>query len=62
VNFLTVVTSSFLWRKAAQTLAASVYTFAKNARRFHDYTHPLLYHPWLHLAGLWPKRSQVIRG
>jgi hypothetical protein len=31
MNFLTVVTSSFLRRKAAQTPAASIYTFAKNA-------------------------------
>src|ERR1700679_2527390 len=31
MNFLTLVTSSFLRRKAAQTAAASVYTFAKNA-------------------------------
>jgi hypothetical protein len=29
-SFLTAATSSFLWRKAAQTAAASVYTFAKN--------------------------------
>src|ERR1700692_4496474 len=29
MNFLMSVTSSFLWRKAAQTSVASVYTFAK---------------------------------
>jgi hypothetical protein len=31
MNFLTAITSSFLWRKAAQTSVVSVYTFAKNA-------------------------------
>src|ERR1700732_4254468 len=29
MSFLISVTSSFLWRKAAQTFMASVYTFAK---------------------------------
>src|ERR1700733_11036985 len=31
MNVLTAVTSSFLWRKAAQTSVALVYTFAKKA-------------------------------
>jgi hypothetical protein len=40
MNFLTAVTSGFPRRKAAQTAAASVYTFAKTAieQNPHTYT------------------------